>query len=433
MLCKICGAQIPEGTEKCEMCGAQIDDAQIEETVKNTEEYDDFGKNDSEKKDPEDIFDDNEKHRREQMQKMLENKKHQLSEIEKRRSEKRRKQRRNRIMLVTLICALAVAAAGIGTYYVVQNVNSNNGADTTPVPAETLAAVTPFPTSTALTSPSPAASPSSAPDSSSAPQQSWTASGSASGGSASSSGAGGTSSNRGNTSSGGSSSQRGSSTSASRPSSGGGSSSGGSSSSANRPSSGGSSSSGSSSSSSSGNSQSLPNVSQSGVSNSKISSTLAMGNDVIYNSGTGKYLMTFIIGNTKYYANVSAGSTTAQVQNKAYTITADPTQETYNGNTVYEITSMTGYEGKDYLLPYSGTRLITNSDIKGMSKYDLALARNEIYARHGRKFQTAEYSAYFSGKAWYSINPNYNYSDDNSNLNEIEIKNVDFLLNAERK
>ncbi len=431
MLCKVCGAQIPEGAEKCEMCGAQVDAAQIEETIKNTEEYDDFGKNGSEKSGAEEIFDHNERLRREQMQKTLENKKHQLSEIEKRRNEKRRKQKRARVMLVALISALAVAAAGIGAYYVVQNVNSNNTADTTPIPQETLAVVTPVPANTASTSPSPEASASSAPDSSSAPQQSWTASGSTGGGSASSSGTSGAPSNNGNTSSSGGSSSGSSSSSASRPSSGG-SSSGGSSSSANGTSSGGSSSSGSSS-SSSGSSQSLPNVSQSGVSNSKISSALAAGNEVIYNSATGKYLMTFIIGNTKYYANVSAGSTTAQIQNKAYTITADPTQETYNGNTVYEITSMTGYDGKDYILPYSGTRLITDSDIKGMSKYDLALARNEIYARHGRKFQTAEYSAYFSGKAWYSINPNYNYSDDNSNLNEIEIKNVDFILSAERK
>lgn len=142
--------------------------------------------------------------------------------------------------------------------------------------------------------------------------------------------------------------------------------------------------------------------------------------------------MTFVVGNTKYYANVSEGSTTDQVKNKTYTITAQPTGEKYNGNTVYEITSLTKYDGKDYLLPNSGTKLLTSSDIAGMSKYDLALARNEIYARHGRKFQTAEYNDYFSSKSWYSINPNYNYSDDDSNLNEIEIKNVQFILNAER-
>ena len=141
--------------------------------------------------------------------------------------------------------------------------------------------------------------------------------------------------------------------------------------------------------------------------------------------------MTFVTNNVKYYATVSAGSTTEQINGKPYTITAVPTSETDNGNTVYEITSITNYAG-DYILANSGTKLLTNDDIKGMSKHDLALARNEIYARHGRKFQTEEYSKYFSSKSWYSINPNYNYSDDDSNLNSIEVKNVQFILNAER-
>ena len=151
----------------------------------------------------------------------------------------------------------------------------------------------------------------------------------------------------------------------------------------------------------------------------------------IPDSNAGKHLMTFVTNNVKYYATVSAGSTTEQINGKPYTITAVPTSETYNGNTVYEITSITNYAG-DYILANSGTKLLTNDDIKGMSKHDLALARNEIYARHGRKFQTEEYSKYFSGKSWYSINPNYNYSDDDSNLNSIEVKNVQFILNAER-
>ena len=68
-----------------------------------------------------------------------------------------------------------------------------------------------------------------------------------------------------------------------------------------------------------------------------------------------------------------------------------------------------------------------------LSEEQLALARNEIYARHGRKFKTAVYNNYFSGCGWYSVNPNYNYSDDNSNLNDIEVKNVNFILKAEKR
>ena len=113
------------------------------------------------------------------------------------------------------------------------------------------------------------------------------------------------------------------------------------------------------------------------------------------------------------------------------TVTAVPTSDKYNGSTVYEINSLTYYNGKDYILPNSGTKLVTNADIEGFSKDKLALARNEIYARHGRKFQMQEFKDYFEKQSWYKTNPNYNYEDDDSNLNSIESRNVTFLLNAE--
>lgn len=429
MLCKVCGAQIPDDAKECEFCGAKTNgentnDEEIFEGVSDetkiidSEEIKQMAEENAadiadERDESEEIFDDNERRRREQMKKMMEDKKQQLSEIERRRNEKRQKQKRNRILLIGLICALAVAAAGIGVYYVAQNVGTPAVVDETPMP--TISATMPvMPSASPTVAPSPELSMTAAPAEANASStnnnsnsQSWTATGNT-----------GSSSNRTNNASSGSSSSSTGKTSSSGSSS----SASGTSSSKGNSSSGSTSSNGSSSSA----------VSNSGASTNKISSQLATGGEVIYNTGTGRYLMTFVTGNTKYYANVSAGSTTEQVKNKTYTITAEPTAEKYNGNTVYEITTLTKYDG-DYLLPNSGTKLLTNDDIKGMSKYDLALARNEIYARHGRKFQTAEYSNYFSGKSWYSINPNYNYSDDNGNLNEIEAKNVQFLLNAERK
>jgi hypothetical protein len=141
--------------------------------------------------------------------------------------------------------------------------------------------------------------------------------------------------------------------------------------------------------------------------------------------------MTFTVGNTLYYANVSAGSTTEQIKDKDITITAYPTSASYNGNTVYEITGMTYYDSNDYIIPQSGTKILTKDDIKDLTKDQLALARNEIYARHGRTFQMAEFKDYFTKKSWYSENPNYDYDNESSNLNEIEAKNVVFLLSAE--
>ncbi len=308
-------------------------------------------------------------------------------------------------MLIGAICALAVAAAGIGVYYLVSNVNGGNKIEETPAPSVAVVS-TPSVIATPAVSEEPVQTPELSMETSprdenstSSNSQSWSATGNTGGGTSAS--RSGSTSSSGTTSK--SNTSKGSSSTSSKGT-------------------------GSSGTGSSSNTSSAQN---SGVSSSNISSQLSTGGEVIYDSNAGKHLMTFVTNNVKYYATVSAGSTTEQINGKPYTITAVPTSETYNGNTVYEITSITNYAG-DYILANSGTKLLTNDDIKGMSKHDLALARNEIYARHGRKFQTEEYSKYFSGKSWYSINPNYNYSDDDSNLNSIEVKNVQFILNAER-
>lgn len=59
--------------------------------------------------------------------------------------------------------------------------------------------------------------------------------------------------------------------------------------------------------------------------------------------------------------------------------------------------------GEDgYILPDSGTRKLKKSDLAGLSKEELRLARNEIYARHGRLFQDPALQDYFDSQSWYS-------------------------------
>ena len=156
MLCKVCGAQIPDDAQECEFCGTKVnEDASAAEETKviNTDEIenayqehqaelnenlgDEQNDNSEEQENSEgdEIYDDNERRRREQVKKMMEDKKQQLSEIERRRNEKRKRQRRNRIVLIGAICALAVAAAGIGVYYLVSNVNGGNKIEETPAPS----------------------------------------------------------------------------------------------------------------------------------------------------------------------------------------------------------------------------------------------------------------------------------------------------------
>ncbi len=80
----------------------------------------------------------------------------------------------------------------------------------------------------------------------------------------------------------------------------------------------------------------------------------------------------------------------------------------------------------DYILSDSSSRYLTRDELSGLSAEELRLARNEIYARHGRKFDDTELQSYFNGKDWYegTINP-----DDfkESMLNEYEKANIETI------
>lgn len=84
---------------------------------------------------------------------------------------------------------------------------------------------------------------------------------------------------------------------------------------------------------------------------------------------------------------------------------------------------------KDYILKDSDSRYYTKKDLKGLSKWEVQLARNEIYARHGRKFTTDEIREYFEGKDWYS-GVVEDVSD--SELNKYEIANRDMIQKYEK-
>ena len=90
----------------------------------------------------------------------------------------------------------------------------------------------------------------------------------------------------------------------------------------------------------------------------------------------------------------------------------------------------------EYILPSSAERLLTESDIQGLSLQELNYAKNEIYARHGRMFDSPELQNYFNSKQWYQ--GKYSAEDFDANysaslLSDIEKKNTEFLKDAEYK
>jgi hypothetical protein len=71
----------------------------------------------------------------------------------------------------------------------------------------------------------------------------------------------------------------------------------------------------------------------------------------------------------------------------------------------------------------AASRLLTESDLYGISKANLRILRNSIYARHGYIFKSDDLKQYFSKFPWYRPTS----SDVSSQLSSIEKKNVDFI------
>lgn len=86
----------------------------------------------------------------------------------------------------------------------------------------------------------------------------------------------------------------------------------------------------------------------------------------------------------------------------------------------------------EYIIPDSDTRRITNKDLKGLSKEECRLARNEIYARHGRMFNDSQLQDYFDSQPWYEGTTAPDYFNE-SELSKIEKDNVKKISKYEKR
>ena len=89
------------------------------------------------------------------------------------------------------------------------------------------------------------------------------------------------------------------------------------------------------------------------------------------------------------------------------------------------------YYNDYYVLPDSSSYYYSYGELSGMSTYDLYLARNEIYARHGRMFNRSDLQEYFNSQEWYE--PIYTPSqfDDMSMLSDVERQNAKLMKQVE--
>ena len=117
-------------------------------------------------------------------------------------------------------------------------------------------------------------------------------------------------------------------------------------------------------------------------------------------------------------------TTAASTKTAASTETAS-TKQTKN-NTQDADDQQDETENSEYILPESDTRYVEQDEIDQLTKNEVRLAINEIYARHGRIFENSELREYFESKDWYdgTIEPE---DFDEDVLNQYEKANVKLL------
>ncbi|XME04132.1 protein kinase domain-containing protein [Lachnospiraceae bacterium C1.1] len=92
-------------------------------------------------------------------------------------------------------------------------------------------------------------------------------------------------------------------------------------------------------------------------------------------------------------------------------------------------------DSSEYILPESDSRYYTRDELSSLGYSDLKLARNEIFAKHGRKFRDSELNAYFSSKSWYvpAIEPEEFDATYETRLNDYEKENINLIKTLEEE
>ncbi len=95
------------------------------------------------------------------------------------------------------------------------------------------------------------------------------------------------------------------------------------------------------------------------------------------------------------------------------------------------------YMDMDYMLDFSSDREVTEDDLEDMSLAQLRIARNEIFARHGRQFKDSMLNQWFYSKSWYldipaKYAPDYFDSSNPNPLSKLERENVEMISDYEK-
>ena len=81
----------------------------------------------------------------------------------------------------------------------------------------------------------------------------------------------------------------------------------------------------------------------------------------------------------------------------------------------------------------ASTRVLTSAEVASLSKAELALARNAIYARHGYQYNNAELKEYFAKQSWFKPVDGLKMDDVQKKFTKIEVTNIKLIQAQEKK
>ena len=93
-----------------------------------------------------------------------------------------------------------------------------------------------------------------------------------------------------------------------------------------------------------------------------------------------------------------------------------------------------GITDQDYVIADSNLRKLTDADTRQLTLRGINYDKNEIYARHGRKFKSIELQGFFDSREWYDGRLEASRETDDqiqSEFNSYERYNCDLLYNLE--
>lgn len=103
-----------------------------------------------------------------------------------------------------------------------------------------------------------------------------------------------------------------------------------------------------------------------------------------------------------------------------------------NNEQQYSYSSASNSANAFYVLPESDSAYYSTADLSGLSDQELYVARNEIYARHGRTFKNADLQNWFNQMSWYQGIYSPEEFDSKVQLNDYEKQNANTILALEK-